>query len=56
MEQTPVAGSQVPARWQASEGVQITVGPATHDPFWQESLRVQALPSALQDVLFETGS
>jgi hypothetical protein len=45
----PVAGSQVPATWHWSSGMQVTAVPAVQTPLWQVSFWVQALPS-LQDV------
>ena len=47
-EQTPVAGLQVPAVWHWPEAVQVTGFAPEHDPFWQVSVCVHALPS-LQD-------
>jgi hypothetical protein len=44
LEQTPVAGSQVPAEWHWSEPVQTTL-PCVQEPAAQESF-VQALPSS----------
>jgi hypothetical protein len=44
-EQTPVAGLQVPATWQASLAEHTTGLAPTQAPLWQVSLRVQALPS-----------
>jgi hypothetical protein len=45
LEHTPVEVLHVPARWHASEAVQVTVLPGTHAPEAQTSLRSQALPS-----------
>jgi hypothetical protein len=45
LEQVPVAGSQTPTSWHWSEAEQTTGLPPTHSPFWQVSVRVQALPS-----------
>jgi hypothetical protein len=45
-EHAPVAGTQVPATWQASVATgQVTGLPPTHAPAWQVSTVVQALPS-----------
>jgi hypothetical protein len=44
-EQVPVAATQVPATWQASEAVQTTWLPPTQAPAWQVSTVVQPLPS-----------
>jgi hypothetical protein len=52
LEHSPVAGSQVPAMWQASRAVQTFGVPAVQTPFWQVSLIVQGLPS-LQAVPFD---
>ena len=41
----PVAVSQVPAEWQASEAAHVTGFAPEHVPFWQVSVCVQALPS-----------
>ena len=46
LEQAPVAGLQVPARWQSSEAVQTTGLPPVQTPAWQVSVRVQASPSS----------
>ena len=51
-EQVPVAGSQVPALWQASLAVHERGLEPTQLPDWQVSVRVQALPS-LQLVPFD---
>jgi hypothetical protein len=54
-EQTPVAGKQVPATWQASVATgQVTGLPPTQAPAWQVSAVVQALPS-LQEVPLAAG-
>jgi hypothetical protein len=45
LEHWPVAGSQVPAAWQASDAEHVTGLAPTHTPAWQESLCVHALPS-----------
>ncbi len=45
LEQVPLAGLQVPARWQSSSGVHTTGLLPLHDPAWQVSVCVQALPS-----------
>ena len=44
-EQVPFEGLQVPARWQVSDAVQTTGFVPVQVPFWQVSLRVQALAS-----------
>jgi hypothetical protein len=45
LEHSPVAGLHAPAAWHESAAVQRT-GPApVQTPAWQESVRVQALPS-----------
>src|SRR2546426_1033176 len=44
-EQAPVAGSQVPAAGRWSAAGEETGGGRVHTPAWQESVRVQALPS-----------
>ena len=44
-EHTPVAGAQVPARWQLLIAEQITGLPPLHTPAWQVSDCVQAFPS-----------
>src|SRR5215470_6353703 len=46
LEQVPVAGSQKPARWQASCAVQTTGSPPMQTPAWQVSVWEQALPSS----------
>src|SRR5262245_23115628 len=46
VEQEPVAGSQVPVSWHWSIGVQTTGLAPVQTPAWQESDRVQALPSS----------
>src|SRR5215470_8823390 len=46
LEQVPVAGSQKPARWQASCAVQATGSPPMQTPAWQVSVREQALSSS----------
>jgi hypothetical protein len=46
MVHAPVAGSHVPASWQASPPVHTTGAPAVHAPAWQVSPCVQALPSS----------
>jgi hypothetical protein len=43
---SPVAGSQVPATWQASSAVHTTGFAPTHVPPWQVSVRVHGLPSS----------
>ena len=45
VEQPPVAGSQVPPTWHGSLLLQVTGLEPTHEPFWQLSAWVQALPS-----------
>jgi hypothetical protein len=50
LEHCPVVGSQVPARWQASDAVHST-GVPVQTPAWHTSFWVQALPS-LQAVPF----
>ena len=45
-EQTPVAGLQVPATWQASLAVHTTGLPARQTPARHESAAVQRLPSS----------
>jgi hypothetical protein len=45
-EQPPVAGSQIPATWQASLGVHVTGFDPVHTPLWQVSVRVHAFPSS----------
>jgi hypothetical protein len=50
-EHWPVAGSQVPATWHASDAAQATGFAPEHAPAWQLSVWVQALPS-LQPVPF----
>jgi hypothetical protein len=50
LEQSPVAGSQVPATWHGSSGVHRTGLPPTQVPLWQVSVCVQGLLS-LQAVL-----
>ena len=44
-EQVPAVGSQVPATWHMSIGVQVLGAPLVQVPLWQVSLRVQALTS-----------
>jgi hypothetical protein len=44
-EHMPVAGLQTPAAWHWSDAVQVTAVPAWHEPLWQLSPTVQALPS-----------
>jgi hypothetical protein len=44
-EQVPVEGLHAPATWQASLAAQVTGFEPAQDPFWHESLCVQALPS-----------
>ncbi len=44
-EQTPVAGSQIPATWHWSDATQRTALPV-HTPTWQVSVCVHALPSS----------
>jgi hypothetical protein len=44
-EQVPFVGSQVPALWQASTGVQITGLLPVQTPAWHVSVWVQALLS-----------
>ena len=46
LEQTPLAGLQVPAAWHWSEAPQTTGFAPTQAPAWQLSDRVQALPSS----------
>jgi hypothetical protein len=53
-EQTPVAELQVPATWQESLAVHATGLDPAHEPDWQVSVRVHALPS-LQAVPFGAG-
>ena len=45
LEQTPVAGAQVPGVWHWSEAVQTFGAPLAHAPARQLSASVQALPS-----------
>jgi hypothetical protein len=45
-EHVPVAGSQVPAMWQLSEGVHSTGFSPVHVPAWQASVWVQASESS----------
>src|SRR6185295_8731060 len=45
LEQTPVAGSHIPASWHWSLAVHVTGAPGAHMPPWQTSATVQALPS-----------
>jgi hypothetical protein len=45
-EHTPVAGSQTPASWHWSSGLQTTGKPAVQEPAWHASLTVHALPSS----------
>jgi hypothetical protein len=54
LEHAPVAGSQVPATWHASDAVQVTGVPPPQAPFMQTSTPLQALPSE-QLVPFATG-
>jgi hypothetical protein len=51
LEHTPVAGSQVPALWQASVAVQTFADPPWQAPPWHVSPLVHELPS-LQAVPF----
>lgn len=44
-EHWPVEGLQVPATWHWSLAVHTTGLLPVHTPFWQVSVRVQALPS-----------
>ena len=44
-EHTPVEVLQVPTVWQASSALQVFGFEPTHEPLWQLSLWVQALPS-----------
>src|SRR5437899_2353724 len=53
LEQTPVSGLQAPGTWHWSTAPQTT-GVPPHEPPWQESLVVHALPS-LQDVPSSSG-
>jgi hypothetical protein len=53
-EQTPVAGSQVPAVWHESGAVHTTGFDPVQTPAWQVSVCVQALPS-LQAVPLAAG-
>ena len=53
-EQVPVAGSQVPALWQASWAVQTTPGPGIQTPLVHWSFCVHGLPSS-HAVPSETG-
>src|SRR5262249_29247583 len=53
-EQLPLAGSQVPAVWQAFDGVHTLGVPDWHTPLWQASPLVQALLSS-QVVPFGAG-
>jgi hypothetical protein len=46
LEHAPVPVSHVPARWQVSLGVQMTGFDPVHEPDWQASVCVHALPSA----------
>ena len=56
IEQSPVAGLQVPPGRQASPG-HATCEPALHAPDWQVSAWVQALPSSQAvPLLFGTGA
>jgi hypothetical protein len=50
-EHAPVAGSHVPATWQASCAAHATGLAPTHAPAWHASACVHALPS-LHDVPF----
>jgi hypothetical protein len=45
LEQTPVDGLHVPATWQASRAVQVTVLVPLHTPLWQVSAEVHRLLS-----------
>ena len=45
LEQVPVAGLHVPARWHWSGGGQTTGSAPVHAPAWQVSVLVHALPS-----------
>jgi hypothetical protein len=45
LEQAPVEGSHVPARWHWSDAVHAMGFEPVHVPFWQESLCVHAFPS-----------
>jgi hypothetical protein len=45
-EQIPVAGSQVPTSWHASEATHKTGFAPAHTPPWHISVCVQALPSS----------
>jgi hypothetical protein len=51
LEQRPVSGSQTPATWQASEAVQTTACPSTHDPLRQVPTPAQKSPFARQSSL-----
>jgi hypothetical protein len=55
LEQVPVAVLQLPASWHWSLAVQLTGLLPTHAPAWQESLRVQALPSLQATPLVTAG-
>src|SRR5439155_9101147 len=54
LEQVPVAGSQVPAVWQASTAVQVTGVPGMQAPAWQTSAPLHAFMS-LHEVPLATG-
>jgi hypothetical protein len=41
----PLPGSHVPATWQASCATHVVAVPAWHEPAWQASPTVHALPS-----------
>jgi hypothetical protein len=45
-EQIPVAGAQIPTSWHWSLAVQVTGFAPTHNPAWQVSVCVHAVPSA----------
>src|SRR3989442_625567 len=44
-EQAPAAGWRLPASWRGCAAAQLTGFVPVHTPAWQESVRVQALPS-----------
>src|SRR5262245_41837266 len=46
VEQVPVPGSQLPASWHWSTAAHTTGSAPVQAPAWQESERVQALPSS----------
>src|SRR5258708_5836740 len=46
LEQTPLVGSHVPARWHSSTEVHVTGTPVTQTPDWHESDRVHLSPSS----------